>query len=76
MTQLRNYLDSLRVGDTVAVSNGQQAGNVTITAIHAQGKMLVTTGVDPHRQMAFWRSNGDGVDMKQWKIIIGTEAWQ
>ena len=75
MTPLRNYLDSLRVGDTVAVSNGQQAGNVTITAIHGQGKILVTTGVELHRQMAFWRSNGDGVDMRQWKIIIGTGAW-
>lgn len=75
MTPARTYLDGLRVGDTIAVSNGQQAGEVTITAIHGQGKMLVTTGVEPHRQMAFWRSNGDGVDLKQWKIIIGASAW-
>lgn len=75
MTPLRNYLDSLRVGDTIAVSNGQQAGNVTITGIHGQGKMLVTTGVEPHRQMAFWRSNGKGVDLRHWEIIVGASAW-
>lgn len=34
MTPARTYLDGLRVGDTIAVSNGQQAGEVTITAIH------------------------------------------
>ena len=49
--------------------NRAQAGNVTITAIHGQGKILVTTGVEPHRQMAFWRSNGEGVDLKRWAIF-------
>lgn len=71
---LRSHLDSLRVGDTVAVSNGIQAGEVFITAIMANGKMLVTSGVEPHRQMAFWRSNGEGVDLRQWKIIAGASA--